>query len=283
MQIKAKLAEAKYVSLTSDLWSRDTRSFLAVNGHWINEEGTLETALLSCERFTGHHTADNIAAKIKAIINRYGISSKVMAITTDNASNFKCCFERHGDNYETLKSLMNNNLDDDDEALFQCDIDDLVNMWCPTDELLTSECDFVPCSKSINGESSEDDNDDYDAEQSDDFRIKKMPDEMNQHIIDDMNSEAFLLNKIDCSAHTLNLIGKVDAFDALDGDNGYSDQYVSAFTKLNEIWRKNSTRLGRETFRRYLPDKVILKPHRIRWNRVYDAVSTKFVVVTNQK
>lgn len=282
MQIKAKLTKAKYVSLTSDLWSRDTRSFLALNAYWINEGGKLETVLLACERFTGRHSADNIAAKIKAIINRYGISSKVMAITTDNASNFKCCFERHGDNYETMKNLMNNVLDDDDQAFFHCDIDDLDNMWCPTDELLTSACDFVPCSKSKTGESSEADNDDCDAEQNDNFRIQEIPNEMNQHIIGDMNSQAFLLNKIDCSAHTLNLIGKVDAFDALDGHNKYSDQYVSAFSKLNEIWRKNSTRTGRETFQRYLPDKVILKPHRIRWNRVYDAVSTEFAVVTNQ-
>lgn len=274
------MAKAKYISLTCDLWSRDTRSFIAANGHWINADGKLETALLACERFKGHHTADNIASKVKAIIHRFDISSKVVAITTDNASNFKCCFERHGDNYESMKQLMENSLDEDEDTLFQCDLDDLVNMWCPSDKLLNSSINVVPLERTINHDLSDDDDSVVDSiVQSDVFRIENMPEGIIQNVIDDVDSAAFLPSRVDCSAHSFNLIGKVDAFDALDGNNDYSHQYISVFTKLNEIWRVNSTRLGRETFRRYLPDKIILKPHRIRWNRVYDAVSTIFFLL----
>lgn len=272
---------AKYVSLTADIWSRDTRSFIAVNGHWINHDGKLETTLISCERFKGQHTADNIAAKLKAIIHRYDISSKVVAITTDNASNFKCCFERHGDNYKSIEQLMENGLSEDEDTLFQCDFDDLVNMWCPADELLDSSSNFIPLERTAKNHSLsdvDDDNDDSVVQCDDDsFCIEKMPEQIIQHVIDDADDvAAFLPSRIDCSAHSFNLIGKTDAFNALDGRNEYSQQYVSVFTKLNEIWRKNSTRLGRETFQRYLQNNVILKPHRIRWNRVYDAVSIHF-------
>lgn len=82
-------------------------------------------------------------SKVKGIINRFDIATKVVAITTDNASNFKCCFERHGDNYKSMQQLMENNLDEDEDTLFQCDLDDLVNMWCPSDELLDSSSDAV--------------------------------------------------------------------------------------------------------------------------------------------
>ena len=64
--IKNRLAKAKYVACTSDIWSRGARSFIAVNAHWINgENGTMQKALLACENFKGSHSADRIADKLK--------------------------------------------------------------------------------------------------------------------------------------------------------------------------------------------------------------------------
>lgn len=219
------------VSLTSDIWSRDTRSFLAVNCHWINDDGKLETALLACKRFIGHQTAVNISTKLKAIIRQFDIASKVVAITTDNASNFKCCFEKHGDNYESMKRLMENDLFDDEDVLFQCDLDELTDMWCPSNELLNSWIDVVPLSRTENDDSSSDDDFDDSVAENDVFRIQKMPETIIRDVVDDVNSAALLPSRIECTAHTFNLIGKNDAFDALDGQNEYSHQYVSAFTK----------------------------------------------------
>lgn len=241
----------------------------------MNEHGKLESALLACERFVGHQTADEIAAKLKSISNRYEIPSKCVAITTDNASNFKSCLKKHSDDYEELGTLMQDSLDDDSEMLFHLDLADLSSIWCPSEELPT---DGIVSLTSNRIDDADDDDDDAATNRDsakNSFRIEKMPSNIIAKVIDDTTDIAFLPNRIDCGAHTFNLIGKVDAFNALKSSSTYSRQYVSVFTKLNEIWRVNSTRLGRETFKKYLNERTILKPHRIRWNRIYDAVSSK--------
>lgn len=228
----------------------------------------MENALLACERFRGNQTADEIAAKLKSVLKTYEILSKCVAITTDNASNFKCCLKKHGDDYEELGTLMQDRLDEDSEMLFQLDLDDLSNIWCVTEEIPLSD-------ETVQLTSHPTTNDDQQIDQG--FSIQRMPSNIIGRIVDDTTKTALLPNRIDCSAHTFNLIGKVDSFNALKTNVTYGRQYVSVFTKLNEIWRVNSTRLGRETFRKYLKERTILKPHRIRWNRIYDAVNNFYL------
>lgn len=112
-------------------------------------------------------------------------------------------------------------------------------------------------------------------EEDDGFRVQPMSTEILQEVAAelDMNDDVLLPSRIDCSAHTFNSIGKTDSFNALKSDTLYASQYISVFKKLNTIWATNSTRLGRETFDHYLNKRKILKPRRIRWNRIYDAVS----------
>lgn len=70
--IAKHMSEHKYISCTADIWSKDLRSFLAVNAHWIDKEnGKLKTALLACERFKGSQTGDAIAKKLKGDIYLY--------------------------------------------------------------------------------------------------------------------------------------------------------------------------------------------------------------------
>lgn len=234
----------------------------------------MASALLACERFTGHQTSDAIASKLKNILNRYEILKKCVAITTDNASNFKCCLQKHSDDYEELRTLMNDPLDEQSEMLFHLDLNDLETVWC-ADELSTnSSIDVVPLAAPGRNENDDTDSDDDDESNSSGtgFKIRKMPTNIIENVVDDTSEISLLPNRSDCGAHTLNLIGKVDAFDALKADSTYRQAYVSVFTKMNAIWRINSTRLGREMFRKYLGKKTILKPHRIRWNRIFDAV-----------
>lgn len=144
-------------------------------------------------------------------------------------------------------------------------MDDLNSIWCPADELHNiNDDEVVPLNA---GSFSQNTNDSDDT-----FHIEQIPDEIIKEVVDDSDSCAFLPSRIDCSAHNLNLIGKLDAFGALN-DKLYAARYVSVFKKLNAIWKKNSTRKGREIFDHYLRDYKIIKPHRIRWNRIYDAVS----------
>lgn len=86
------------------------------------------------------------------------------------------------------------------------------------------------------------------------------------------NAPAFLPIRIACAAHTLNLVGKTDSFNAL-VDFEYSELYFDVMKKLNAIWNAStSSRKNCELVERILKRRI-LKPHRIRWNRIYDAVS----------
>lgn len=279
--IKNEMAKVKYMACTSDIWTKDRRSFIAVNAHWIDESsGELKDLLLACDRFRGNHTGVAIENKIKFILNKFGIQKKIVGMTTDNASNYTCAFERDGDNYQSYAEMMAT-VDDDENAFFQLDLNDLASAWCPTGEFLQNSSDNVmpltaaaaakAAAETPNTNTNYDESDDEcDFDEMGSIRINNLPDQHLKNILDpaiDIN----LPSRISCAAHTLNLIGKLDSFNAL-ADQEYSERYISVFTKLNLIWKHASTRLGRELFARYLNGKVIYKPHRIRWNRIYDAV-----------
>lgn len=198
----------------------------------------------------------------------YEIRNKVIAITTDGASNFKCALKRHGNDYETFDQMITSITEEDDE-LFHIDMDDLNSMWCPANELLNDSTDNV-MPLEVNIDESESDT----TELDENFQTESLPDDIIQKVIDNRNVDfaAMLPSRVDCSAHNFNLVGKVDSFKALD-DKLYAARYISVFKKLNAIWKMNSTRRGRETFDHYLQNHKIHKPHRIRWNRIYYAVS----------
>lgn len=206
-------------------------------------------------------------------MDEYQIRSKTVAITTDGASNFKCALKRHGDDYESFEQLMDS-IDDCDEELFHLDFDDLANMWCPASELVEGD-DIMPIEIPNSDDSEGDADNDADVDADENFRIHPVPNEILQQVIADLNenSAVTLPSRIDCCAHAFNSIGRTDSFQALKNDEQYALRYISVFRKLNAIWKVNSTRAGREVFDRCLKGYKILKPHRIRWNRMFDAVS----------
>lgn len=155
-------------------------------------------------------------------------------------------------------------------------LDDLNSVWCRAEELAEMHPNesIMPL-----GSSATDGNNGFseefrDRDDASDFRVLPLPKDITTQVIDDVNTLAMLPSRIDCSAHEFNSIGRTDSFVALKKDPTYAAQYISVFHKLNGIWKVNSTRLGRETFDRYLKGHKIQKPHRIRWNRIYDAVRT---------
>lgn len=86
-----------HIGITADIWSSKHRSFLGVTAHWIdNKTYQRRHAILSCSRFLFPHTNDRIAAHLKEICDDYGIVEKVVATTTDNASNFDKAFREFG-------------------------------------------------------------------------------------------------------------------------------------------------------------------------------------------
>ncbi len=54
--------------------------------HWINENVSLRSALLDLVRFVTPRTCDTTTTLISHILSDWGLSSKILCVTTDNAS-----------------------------------------------------------------------------------------------------------------------------------------------------------------------------------------------------
>jgi len=75
------------VSLTKDKWiSRTTEGLLTVMTHFIYL-WQLKSLVLAAIKFSMEHTAEHIAGELRRVTDEWGISNKVAAIVTDNASN----------------------------------------------------------------------------------------------------------------------------------------------------------------------------------------------------
>lgn len=89
-KVKSELAKAKAISLTSDGWtSVNNVSFYALTAHFIDQNTKLKCYLLECSEFEDNHTAQNIAAWIETVLQKFEINYKITAIVTDNAANIK--------------------------------------------------------------------------------------------------------------------------------------------------------------------------------------------------
>lgn len=90
-------SKINYIGLTADIWSCKQRSFMGVTAHWIDPI-TLKrhSAVISCQRFPFPHTNERIAEHLQVLCDSYGITEKIVATTTDNASNFVKAFREFG-------------------------------------------------------------------------------------------------------------------------------------------------------------------------------------------
>ena len=97
--IRSRLAEVSSVSVTTDIWSdRKMRSFLGVTAHTVtvderNQELSLQSYLLACERVHGRHSGENIAMLFESCVEEYLIKNKILFVITDNASNMRKAFQ----------------------------------------------------------------------------------------------------------------------------------------------------------------------------------------------
>lgn len=252
---------------------------MAINVHFFKSDlTTIETRLLACVRLKGVIDNEVLAKTILSILIQYDILDKVVAITTDNGADFKAAFSNYGDNYSEYRSIVNMYGEDEDnehvwlsdsenenDDVDDCDENDLMEVM-PINELV--------CANAEAASVSDDTNEDFNADKTvkPDFVLHDTPDLENLEYGNHLPNRLSLPPRIACAAHTLNLIGKVDAFNAF-SDQKYQRSYTSTFKVLNVIWNKSTVgRKNSELFEQYL-NKKIIKPHRIRWNRIYDAVS----------
>lgn len=82
------MREATQLSLTTDIWtSRQTRGFITVTVHYIDNEWKMKSAVLETARLKNDHTAENIAEELTRICTNWDILDKVSTIVTDNGAN----------------------------------------------------------------------------------------------------------------------------------------------------------------------------------------------------
>ena len=107
------MSNASHISLTLDLWTnRQMRSYLGITAHFINDFQFV-SCMLSCKRFKGRHTAENIYSSYENIVQQFEIEKKVKYIVSDNASNMIKAFSLPGFEESTTGDAL---LDSDNET-----------------------------------------------------------------------------------------------------------------------------------------------------------------------
>lgn len=87
VNLRADLQSADKVATNTDSWTAlTTESYVTVTCHFI-QNWELKTAVLQTRSSDDRHTADNIAAHLKAAAEEWGVLEEVSACVHDNASN----------------------------------------------------------------------------------------------------------------------------------------------------------------------------------------------------
>lgn len=75
------------VALTSDIWNGKAKEdYISVVAHFVNSNWELEKRLIGLRLIDEAHTGRNIAERISIVVDEYGLTNKIFAITLDNAS-----------------------------------------------------------------------------------------------------------------------------------------------------------------------------------------------------
>lgn len=87
-KILQKLPPGAKISLALDSWTSPFRqAFMAITGYFIDEAWEYREILLGFEPLSGSHTGANLSDVLLRVLREQGISDRVLAVTTDNASN----------------------------------------------------------------------------------------------------------------------------------------------------------------------------------------------------
>lgn len=241
------------------------------------EELKLKSKFIACECFAGRHTHDNVANKLKAIFERFGILDKVFFTTTDGAGEYTAAFRYYADNYRSVR--LEENFEWLDSGSFgdshsaaeigggstfdsssSINHENAIENHCSDSESDSGDDDgFIHTEQNENNS-----NANTAGIGNESFRIEELPALKN-------------MNRIDCSCHKMEKLGKKDALNANSCDCEYSDLYDKAFTKLNKIWHLKESRLNAEIFSR-ITGKKLIGPHRIRWMKNFEAVSILYLI-----
>ena len=88
-QMRSRLHSARTdIHISCDLWtSPNCLPILGFVGHYISEDGQLESATLALIDVEGEHSGENLAKNLQEVVEDWGIGSKLGYIQMDNAKN----------------------------------------------------------------------------------------------------------------------------------------------------------------------------------------------------
>ena len=94
-EIKRELLQISHVAVTSDLWTSRT-VIIAITCHFVTSTWELKFLVLALFGLKKDHTAEHIAASFPKVAEEWGISRKVVAMVTDNATNIVAAVRHTG-------------------------------------------------------------------------------------------------------------------------------------------------------------------------------------------
>lgn len=273
----------QFFCATSDIWSRSNRSFIAVSVHFFESKSLqLKTKFIACEHFGSHHTHDKVAEKLSSIFERYGILNKVFFVTTDGAGEYVAAFKKFGDNYRSIRLL-----DASEEDLGWLTSTTVASANGKNESSISKSNQVVNGDDDLESETeSYSDSDDPDLfvhiEKDIDSNKNQSGTGVNNSVSTDPDSFCIhelsrslplllYANRVDCAAHKLDKLAKVDALTARN-DSNYAEIYDRVFAKLQNIWSLKESRLSAEIFEK-ITGKKLTGPHRIRWLKTFESVS----------
>ena len=96
-KLLGELEKLKYCALTTDIWtSRQTMGYITITCHYIDSSWSLHSVILTTTNMQKDHTAEIIADVLKAATDEWGITQKIVAVVTDNASNIVAAIRLNG-------------------------------------------------------------------------------------------------------------------------------------------------------------------------------------------
>lgn len=280
--MKQVFEDIPYFCATSDIWSRSNRSFIAVTVHFFEPKSLqLKTKFIACEHFTGRHTHDKVALKLHSIFDRYNILRKVFFITTDGAGEYVAAFKYFGDNYRSIHLL---NTEEEEDLTW------LLNATGNSSGVGTSNSANAvgQSSNSIQNSTTNEDDSESESVDTGSFVYTGKANQNESDMNDNSDSDAFVIhelpssmpllafaNRVDCAAHKLDKLGKIDAVNAKTNNSDYAQIYDRVFGKLETIWNLKDSRLSAEIFEK-ITGKKLTGPHRIRWLKTFESVIVLF-------
>jgi hypothetical protein len=95
------------MSIALDCWtSPDQKPFMAITGYFISDDFQHHEILLGFSHVPGTHSGENLAKIVLSVLAKHNLSRRILAITTDNASN-------NGTLFHSVTKVLKAQLDND--------------------------------------------------------------------------------------------------------------------------------------------------------------------------